>query len=157
MIDNVNLGHPPITILVQEGRKLLITLRQVDAFRSVMITGTITGASVMLSISQPAVTRLIQDLERVLGFDLFVRRGRHIVPSVEGRLFFDEVETAHLGLDQLTQSAINIRDHKEGSLRVVTIPSVVTMFIGSILKAFNTAYPNVAVSLEVQPTQRVFE
>ena len=84
-MDNVNLVHPPIKILVQEGRKLLITLRQVDAFRSVMITGTITGASVMLSISQPAVTRLIQDLERVMGFDLFVRRGRHIVPSDEGR------------------------------------------------------------------------
>ena len=135
----------------------MITLRQVDAFRAVMITGSITGAAEMMRISQPAVTRLIQELERTLGFDLFVRRGRHIVPSVEGRLFFGEVETAHLGLDQLTQSAINIRDHKEGSLRIVTIPSVVTMFIGPILKAFNAAYPNVAVSLEVQPTQRVFE
>jgi len=39
----------------------------------------------------------------------------------------------------------------------VTIPSVVTMFIGPILKAFNTEYPHVAVSLEVQATQRVFE
>ena len=135
----------------------MITLRQVDAFRAVMVTGTVTGASVMLEISQPAVTRLIQDLERVLGFDLFVREGRQILPTSEGRMFFSEVETAHLGLDQLTRSAINIREHKEGGLRVVTIPSVVTMFIGAILKVFNSAYPNVAVSLEVQPTQRVFE
>ena len=135
----------------------MITLRQVDAFRAVMITGTITGAAEMMNISQPAVTRLIQELERVLGFDLFTRQGRQIVPTVESRLFFDEVETSHLGLDQLTQSAANIREHKEGSLRLVTIPSVVTMFIGQILKAFDTAFPNVAVSLEVQPTQRVFE
>ncbi|MBT5227552.1 MAG: LysR family transcriptional regulator [Proteobacteria bacterium] len=135
----------------------MITLRQVDAFRAVMITGTITGAAEMMNISQPAVTRLIQELERALGFDLFTRQGRQIVPTVESRLFFDEVETSHLGLDQLTQSAANIREHKEGSLRLVTIPSVVTMFIGQILKAFDTAFPNVAVSLEVQPTQRVFE
>ena len=135
----------------------MITLRQVDAFRAVMITGTITGAAEMMNISQPAVTRLIQELERTLGFDLFTRQGRQIVPTVESRMFFDEVETSHLGLDQLTQSAANIREHKEGSLRLVTIPSVVTMFIGQILKAFDTAFPNVAVSLEVQPTQRVFE
>jgi len=135
----------------------MITLRQVDAFRAVMITGTITGAAEMMSISQPAVTRLIQEIERALDFDLFVRQGRQIVPTVEARMFFDEVETSYLGLDQLIRSAANIREHKEGCLRVVTIPSVVTMFIGPILKAFNTTYPNVAVSLEVQATQRVFE
>jgi len=122
-----------------------------------MMTGTITGASEMMDVSQPAVTRLIQDLERILGFALFVRQGRQITPTVEGRLFFSEVETSHLGLEQLTHSAVNIREYKEGCLRVVTIPSVVTMFIGGILRTFNAAYPNVAVSLEVQPTQRVFE
>lgn len=121
-----------------------------------MMTGTITGAAEMLDVSQPAISRLVKDLERVLGFELFSRQGRQITPTIEGRMFFEEVETSHLGLDQLNQSAINIRDHKEGSLRIVTIPSVVTMFIGPILKAFNKAYPLVAVSLEVQPTQRVF-
>ena len=135
----------------------LITLRQVDAFRAVMMTGTITGAAEMLEVSQPAISRLVKDLERVLGFELFSRQGRQITPTIEGRMFFEEVETSHLGLGQLNQSAINIRDHKEGSLRIVTIPSVVTMFIGPILKAFNKEYPLVAVSLEVQATQRVFE
>ena len=135
----------------------MITLRQVDAFRAVMVTGTITGAAEMMNISQPAVTRLIQELEGALGFYLFARQGRQIVPTVESRMFFDEVEVSYLGLGRLTQSAANIREHREGCLKVITVPSVVTMFIGPILKAFNTDYPNVSVSLEVQPTQRVFE
>ena len=49
----------------------LITLRQVDAFRAVMMTGTITGAAEMLEVSQPAISRLVKDRERVLGFELF--------------------------------------------------------------------------------------
>lgn len=45
--------------------------RQVEAFRAVMIAGTITAAGRMLRISQPSVSRLIADFERQIGLDLF--------------------------------------------------------------------------------------
>ncbi len=135
----------------------MITLRQIDAFRAVMVTGTVTGASKMLNISQPAVSRLLQDLERIIGFELFVRGNRQLVPTAEGRYFYEEVETAFTGLDQIYNAAVNIRTYHSGHLRLVTIPSVVAMFIADIVAAFSHRYPNVSISMEVQPTQRVFE
>ena len=59
-----------------------ITFRQVDAFQTVVSTGTVTEAAVVLGISQPAVSRLISDLEtevtyyaRTVGDRAFIVRG----------------------------------------------------------------------------------
>ena len=48
--------------------------RQLEAFRAVMLAGSMTQAAEMLSISQPAVSRLIACLEQDLDFALFRRR-----------------------------------------------------------------------------------
>ncbi|MCD4663185.1 LysR family transcriptional regulator [Agrobacterium sp.] len=47
--------------------------RQVEAFRAVMITGSMTAAADLLRVTQPAVSRLIKDLESDLSFRLFRR------------------------------------------------------------------------------------
>lgn len=122
-----------------------------------MVTGTVTGASNMLRISQPAVTRLLQDLERTIGYDLFIRTNRQLIPTAEGRILYEDVETAFIGLDQIQNAAQNIKQFRSGHLRLVTIPSVVATFIGGILAEFNRVHPEISVSLEVQPTQRVFD
>ena len=68
-----------------------ITFRQIDAFRTVVSTGTVTETAQMLGISQPAVSRLISDFEAEIGFKLFTRSGRNLKPTVEARLLVDEV------------------------------------------------------------------
>ncbi|HCX86699.1 MAG TPA: hypothetical protein DG761_01600 [Gammaproteobacteria bacterium] len=68
-------------------------LRQLDAFLATLRTGSITGASRALAISQPNVARLIKELERSVGFALFVRNGCGIASTVEGRRFGDAVMT----------------------------------------------------------------
>jgi DNA-binding transcriptional LysR family regulator len=55
-------------------------LRQMEVFRSVMLTRTITGAAKMLFISQPAVSRLISQTEESLGYKLFSRVKGKLVP-----------------------------------------------------------------------------
>ena len=57
-----------------------------QAFQLVIEAGTVTEAAERLSISQPAVTRLINDLEQTLGFNLFERRSGRLVPTSEARV-----------------------------------------------------------------------
>jgi predicted DNA-binding protein (UPF0251 family) len=52
---------------------MALNSRQIEAFRAVILTGTMVQAANALSISQPAVSRLIADLERDLGYLLFNR------------------------------------------------------------------------------------
>ena len=44
--------------------------RQLEAFRAVMMTGSMTIAAELLQITQPAVSRLVKDLEKELKFRL---------------------------------------------------------------------------------------
>ena len=52
----------------------MLNPRQIEAFRTVIVTGGITAAAQALNVTQPAVTRLIQDLQYALGLPLFVKR-----------------------------------------------------------------------------------
>ena len=53
----------------------MIRFRQIEAFRSLIMTGTSVGAAKKLHVTQPAISRLIADLEADLGFSLFSRVG----------------------------------------------------------------------------------
>jgi DNA-binding transcriptional LysR family regulator len=45
-----------------------ITFRQIDAFQTLITSGTVKKTAYLLGISQPAVSRLIADLEKTAGF-----------------------------------------------------------------------------------------
>jgi len=96
--------------------------RQLSAFRAVMLTGSISEASQMLYVSQPAVSRLIKDLEQSLGFTLFDRRNSRVFPTSQAHSFFREVERHFIGMDSLGQSADKIRMMKSGRLRIASAP-----------------------------------
>ena len=99
-----------------------MNLRQLEAFRATMRSGSITGAAKLLHISQPSVSRLITDLEESLGFKLFTRSGRGLVASVEARKFQQSVESMFIGLDKLKDTAEAIRTTKDETITLGVIP-----------------------------------
>ncbi|CDN52144.1 LysR family transcriptional regulator [Neorhizobium galegae] len=103
--------------------------RQVEAFRSVMMTGGITAAAEAMSVTQPAVSRLIRDLEEIVEIRLFERVGTRLMPTAEATQLFREVERLYLGLDQIAQAADDIRRHKNIVLRIASVTSLVRPYL----------------------------
>ena len=99
-----------------------MNLRQLEAFRATMRSGSITGAAKLLFISQPSVSRLIADLEESVGFSLFTRTGHGLVASVEARKFFQSVESMFIGMDKLKATADAIRTTKDETVTLGLIP-----------------------------------
>ena len=98
--------------------------RQIRAFKLVMQHGSVTAASQALNISQPAVSRLISELEHSVGFPVFLRKGGKIEPTVEGRQFMQEVARMFYGLDRLEQVAREIRDLRRAVLNMAAMPMI---------------------------------
>lgn len=103
--------------------------RQVEAFRSVMMTGGITAAAEAMNVTQPAVSRLIRDLEEIVEISLFERVGTRLMPTAEATQLFREVERLYLGLDQIAQAADDIRRHKNIVLRIASVTSLVRPYL----------------------------
>src|SRR5262245_31811929 len=114
---------------VMEEFQVRLKPRQVEAFRSVMMTGGITAAAEAMNVTQPAVSRLIRDLEAAVRVPLFERQGTRLVPTPEASQLFREVERLYLGLDQIAQAADDIRQHKNIVLRIASVTSLVRPYL----------------------------
>lgn len=101
-----------------------MNLRQLEAFRAVMRAGSVGGAARAMNLSQPSVSRLVGDLERSVGFKLFLRSGRGIIPTVEARRFHISVESMLLGIDRIGEVAAAIRDAETGDVALGVNPTL---------------------------------
>ncbi|WP_081623615.1 LysR family transcriptional regulator [Hoeflea sp. 108] len=131
--------------------------RQIEAFRAVMVSGSITRAGKLLSVSQPAITRLIHDLEHDLGMPLFTRAGATVAPTPEARAFFGEVERYFVSTDRLREAAMIIREHSAGSLRIAAIPSLSASCMPDAVRDFSQKFPDILISIHTGASSEIID
>lgn len=131
--------------------------RQIEAFRAAVQLGSATAAADALYISQPAVTRLIADLERQLGFHLFERRRRGLLPTADGLMLYEEVDKSFRGLDRIQDVAEAIRSQRVGRVRVVALHVYADRFVARGVGAFLQKSPDVFVELESANNEGIVE
>ncbi len=105
------------------------SIRQIEAFRCFMVTGSVTSAARMMAVTQPAVSRLLRDLEAELKLDLFEKRGVGLGPTAAATALFAEVERSFVGLDRIRAAAEEIRTRRTGSLRIAALPALANGFL----------------------------
>lgn len=98
-------------------------LKQLEAFLAVLSAGSITAAARLLDRSQPAVSRLIQELENDIGFELLHRNGPRITPTERGIRFHAEAERLVTGIGRLHERARAIAAEEALPIEIVAIPA----------------------------------
>src|SRR5258708_20428481 len=83
----------------QIGRRL--RLRDLHAFFTVVQHGSMAKAAVQLGVSQPAISKVIADLEHALGVRLLDRTRRGVEPTIYGQAL---LKRGLVAFDELTQS-----------------------------------------------------
>ena len=130
-------------------------IRQIEIFSAVMEYGTLTGAARVLGITQPGVTASLGRLERAVGFALFRREGRHVVPTPEGRLLHEEAVRALAGVAQLDDAAAAIGAAARGSLTIATNPSPGIAWLPRIVADFQRHRGQVTITLLTKSSREV--
>lgn len=135
----------------------MLTIRQVEAFRAVMITRSMTDAAKMLSVTQSAVSKIVKELQTEIGFPLFVRRQGGLEPSAEGLALYAEVERTFTGIDRIGRAADRIRQRHFGQLRIVAMSAVTSYFMAKVVRAFRATRPGVSIAIETYNSPEVVD
>lgn len=125
-----------------------LSFKALEAFHTVMRTGSTTAAASELGLTQPAVSRLLASFESYVGFALFHREHGRLVATDEAHTLLNEADVAMGSLERLNLLAHNIKNTSIGSLKVVAPVSFAAGILADIIADFMKQYPNVTITLD---------
>lgn len=134
-----------------------LRIRQLEALMAVMTNGSMTAAATDLGISQPAVSRLLSDLEKSLGFQLFERQKGRLVPTQEVRFLQPNVERVLELMRQISDVSQDITQRKAGHIRVACLPGFATSHLPAVVAGFLKDRPGVTMTIEPDRPERILE
>ena len=130
-------------------------IRQLECFKAVMETGTMTAAAQRLNTSQPGVSNLIGALEHQIGFELFKRQKGRLSPTPEARQFYHIAERIVADVESAHNTARLIADGKHGNLTIATLPGMSLTAIPPVVDRLRKERPHVRFKILSQSTDAV--
>lgn len=124
-----------------------IDLRHLRYFVCVVDQGSLSAAAVRLHISQPALTRQIQQVEELLDQSLLVRKSRGVELTEAGKVFYTEARNVLSLMDQAVSRSKLAGQGETGRLDIGIFGSGIFVAIPRIVKAFRDRFPAVQVAL----------
>ncbi len=121
--------------------------RQLKYFIAVAEELNIGRAATRLHISQPPLTRQIQQLEEEFGTQLFLRTARGVELTEAGEMFLRDARNIR---DLMTQAVERVREAgqgKRGKMDIGIFGSGILDVIPKVLHAFRASHPNVQIAL----------
>ncbi|WP_284960352.1 DNA-binding transcriptional regulator YeiE [Citrobacter portucalensis] len=128
-----------------------ITLRQLEVFAEVLKSGSTTQASVMLALSQSAVSAALTDLEGQLGVQLFDRVGKRLVVNENGRLLYPRA----LALLEQTTEIEQLFREDNGAIRVYASSTIGNYILPAMIARYRQDFPDLPLELSVGNSQDV--
>jgi LysR family transcriptional regulator, low CO2-responsive transcriptional regulator len=134
---------------------MLVSLHQLSVFQAVARHQSFTRAAEELSISQPAVSAHVRELERLYGVELFEQIGRRVRLTEAGRLLAEYTDRLLALVEESRRALDELKGLERGHLTVgaSTIPGA--YFLPEVLVRLQERHPGVEVMLRIADTHQV--
>ncbi|SHJ77435.1 regulatory helix-turn-helix protein, lysR family [Dethiosulfatibacter aminovorans DSM 17477] len=125
----------------------MINEKQINYLLTVAEEKNITAASRKLFISQPALSRMILDLEHALGTKLFIRERGNLQLTQAGEIYLRGCRDVLAISTSVTKKIKDLKDSKSGRITLGVTSITGEFLLPSILDPFEQAFPNVELVL----------
>lgn len=126
-----------------------MNLRQMEVFRAVMLTGGVVGAAELLHVSQPAVSKVLAQAQRQLGFALFARVKGRLVPTPEAQALHAEIEALWRGVERVRDVSRSLASPRSGSLTLAVSASLAPYLVPRSLALLAQRFPDLQTRMEI--------
>lgn len=127
----------------------MLTLRQIEIVRAVMVSGSIAGAARLLNVAQPGISRAMKHMETTLGISLFVRKGGRYVPSPEAVNVFGQLQDVHKKIADLQFSIDQLGRGRDVELSFGSVPSIANVMVPRAIAAARRRYPDLRIDIDI--------
>jgi len=134
-----------------------LNLRQIESFKALIESGTVSRAALLLNISQPAMSKMIANLEFDTGLRLFDRVKGRLAPTEHAMRLYEEVDRIFAGVRQVENAVDAIRREEQGRLAIGVMPALAGTFIQRATMGFLKERPNVFCSVQSLSSQWIID
>lgn len=127
-------------------------LEYYKVFYYVAKLGSITMAGEQLSISQPAVSQSLKQLEKVLGTKLCVRISKGVRLTKEGELLYSYIQKGYEEMELGEQMLSKMLNLDVGEIRIGASDMTLQFYLLPFLERFHEKYPKIKVIVTNAPT-----
>ena len=124
-----------------------MNLKQLRAFREVMLTGSVSKAATNLFRTQPAVSAQIANLEEEVGFKLFTRRDGRLHPVPEAEYFLIQAVSILKQIDDVQKNLTRVSNLETGRLNIAGMPGPSVFLLPKLISDFLKDREHVDISL----------
>lgn len=121
-----------------------MNIRDLEAFVAVVETGSVVGASTRLNLTQPGVTRRIQNLEEQLRTALLDRQSKPLRPTSAGREAYEHGRRVLRSLDDL-KAGVSPDGDVQGEFRLGVMPYLSEAALARPLDRLRSEFPGLSL------------
>jgi DNA-binding transcriptional LysR family regulator len=119
--------------------------------------GTISRAAAVLHVSQPAMSKMIANLEADAELVLFDRIKGRLAPTPPGMRLYDEIDRIFSGVQQVENAIDAIRRDDQGRLEIGVMPALSGSFVQEVTTGFLQRHPHAFCVVQSRSSQRIVE
>lgn len=118
-------------------------LSTLQALVAAVEDGSLRSAARRLNVSQPALTKMIRELEIELAAPLLVRTSQGVLPTAQGQVLFERAQKVAKELQAATDQISQLGGHMRGELNIGAVPVAVMLLIPEALRTFGREFPDI--------------
>jgi LysR family hydrogen peroxide-inducible transcriptional activator len=134
-----------------------LTLKQLRYFEALARDGRFRRAADACSISQPALSMQIKELEQELGSELFERTAREVKLTTFGQMFGLRVRDILRAVDELGDLARASRDPFLTRLRIGIIPTIGPYLLPAIINDLSRTFDGIQMQVRETQTSKLIQ
>ncbi len=130
---------------------------QLRVFYEVAKEKNFSAAAAKLSLTQPAVTWQVKNLEEYYELRLFERTRKKITLTTEGKILFDFADQIFNLSRQAEEALADLKGLSRGALRIDSVFTFGDYYLPTLLEAFHKKYPQITIQVHTGNSSQIIE